>query len=189
MILALSVFAREIVRAFSAPAFHASYAVVPLLVAGGFFRGLYLMGTQQLLFAKATRYMPVATGLGAIVSLGSAALLVPVWGMAGAALSGLIATGVMALAVLRCAQEVYPLDYGFFRLATMAAGCGVLIAASYLTTPSLALALPIKSGYLAAFVGWSLLTGAIRREDLAGLVSGLREVLRPVLRRLPRRSE
>jgi O-antigen/teichoic acid export membrane protein len=188
LVLTLSVFSREIVRGFSAAAFHASYAVVPLLVGSGFFRGLYLMGGQQLIFAKATRYLPVATGLGAIVGLGSAALLVPKWGMAGAALSGLMATGVMALVALRCAQQVYPLDYGFFRLAMMAAGCAALIAASYITTPALALALLIKSGYVAVFVGWCLLTGGIRREELAGLLLGVREVLRKALRRLRTRS-
>ena len=52
-------------------------------------------------------YIPVITGIGAAINVGVNFLLIPVWGIVGAALATLASYLVMAVAVYKITQKFY----------------------------------------------------------------------------------
>ena len=56
-------------------------------------------------------YIPVITGIGAAINIGVNFLLIPVWGIVGAALATLASYLIMAVAVYKITQRFYEINY------------------------------------------------------------------------------
>jgi O-antigen/teichoic acid export membrane protein len=56
-------------------------------------------------------YIPVITGIGATINVGVNFLLIPVWGIIGAALATLASYLVMAVVVYKTTQKFYNINY------------------------------------------------------------------------------
>jgi len=67
--------------------------------------------------AKKTQFNWVVTGLAALVTVGLNLLLIPPYGMIGAAASTLVAYTVMFLGMTIRAQQVFPVPYQWRRIA------------------------------------------------------------------------
>jgi len=134
--LTLSLLAPWLVRLLTAPAFYGGARVVPLLVFGATaFIGFNVMsiGIGR---AKATQFNWVVTGAAAVVAVGLNLILIPPYGMMGAAASTLVAYTVMFFGMTVRAQQVFPVPYQWRRLATVVgAAVALTVVGKWLDVP------------------------------------------------------
>jgi O-antigen/teichoic acid export membrane protein len=74
-------------------------------------QALYLLTSIGLNLTSRTEFYPVATLIAAAAGLSSGALLMPRYGITGAAAAFLVAYAVQAMAAFAFAQRVYPMRY------------------------------------------------------------------------------
>jgi O-antigen/teichoic acid export membrane protein len=121
--------------------FRKAAAVVPWVAAGVGLQGVYLLTSIGLNITKHTEYYPVATGLAAGTSVLMNLLLVPRYGIVGAAVANTIAYATLATVAFRFSQRFYPIQYEGRRVAlAVLAGAAAYLLASLLPgqTPSVA---------------------------------------------------
>jgi len=94
--------------------------VVTWIAVGVFFQGVYLLTSIGLNLTKNTHYYPVATSAAAACNVGLNLLLVPRFGMNGAAWANAASYALQALLAWRFSTRVYPVQYQTRRLATIA---------------------------------------------------------------------
>jgi O-antigen/teichoic acid export membrane protein len=124
--LALSLLAPWIVRLLTTPKFYGASEVVPLLVFGGTAFIAFNVMSIGIGRAKKTQFNWVVTGGAALVNIGLNFVLIPPYGMMGAAVSTLVAYLVMFLGMTVRAQQVFPVPYQWRRIA-LAAGAAVAL--------------------------------------------------------------
>ena len=131
------------------PGFHrASEAVATLCFAGAAYAGytVIAIGVGR---ARRTQFNWIVTGLGAAVNVVLNVILIPPYGMMGAAIATLVAYVVLFGAMMLNAQHVYPVPYQWRRIATLtAAAVGLTLLGKLLDVPlpgaiALALAYPV----------------------------------------------
>jgi O-antigen/teichoic acid export membrane protein len=122
--------APAVVRLFTTAAFHDAARVTPWIALGVMFQGLYLVGSIGLVITKRTTFYPIATGLAAAVSLAANLLLIPRYGMLGAAWANTCSYATLAVATVGFSWRVYPIPYEWSRLLRIAlAGAAGYLAA------------------------------------------------------------
>jgi O-antigen/teichoic acid export membrane protein len=108
--------ASDLVSLGTAPVFHEAAAVTPWIALGVMFQGIYIIGSIGLIITKRTGRYPVSTGLAALVSLVANALLIPRFGMLGAAWANALAYATLAAVTTGLSWQVYPIPYEWSRL-------------------------------------------------------------------------
>ena len=128
VVIAVSLFIRDVVALpllGGKPLIHPDYwsglPVVPWVLLAYFFNGVYYNFLTPVNLAKRNDLVAVATALGAIVNVAAILILLPRWGIVGAAAATLLAYVVMACVLYFLAQKVYPVDYEWARLTRVAA--------------------------------------------------------------------
>lgn len=120
MAAGVSAMARDVVRLMTTPEFFDAAHVVPLVAIGVLLQGVYLLTSIGLNITKNTKSYPVATGIAAATSVAANVLLVPRFGIVGAAGANALAYGALAGASYVLSQRVYPIAYEWGRLAKVA---------------------------------------------------------------------
>lgn len=85
--------------------------IVPIVLFAYLFLGIYTNLIAGIYIEKKTRYLPLITGLGAVLNIASAFLLIPVWGITGGAISTLVSYIAMAVYIYIVSQKFYPVKY------------------------------------------------------------------------------
>jgi O-antigen/teichoic acid export membrane protein len=169
--------------------FHAAAAVTPWIALGVMFQGIYLVGSIGLVITKRTMLYPVATGTAAVVSLVGYALLIPRFGLLGAAWANALAYGTLAVVTVGISLRLYPISYEWSRLARIAvAAVGGYLAADWLTAASMpAWAGLVMRGSITVtvYVLGLFATGFFHAGELRMLQEIRARVLRPRAARLP----
>lgn len=125
--------ADEIVRLMTTPVFYRSASVIPWIAVAVLLQGVYLLTSIGLNITKRTEFYPLATAASAAASIGGSLLLVPVYGVVGAAIANAVAYAVLAGVAARFAHRVYPVGYEWGRMARVfAAGAVAYVAATRL---------------------------------------------------------
>lgn len=115
----------DIVRLMTEPRYFGAAAVVPWIGLSVVLQGVYLLTSIGLNITKRTVFYPVSTGLAAITAVALNFVLIPRFGMIGAAWSNAAAYGVLAVSGFAFSQAVYPIRYEWDRLGRIAVA-GVL---------------------------------------------------------------
>ena len=97
MCIAGSVWSDQLVRLMAAPDFYAAAEVVPLILLAYFFQGIYFFMISPLFFFKKTAMLPLITVAGAAVNVGLNFILIPRWGIMGAAATALASYSIIAV--------------------------------------------------------------------------------------------
>jgi O-antigen/teichoic acid export membrane protein len=149
------------------PRWSAVSSVIAWTAVGVFFQGVYLLTSIGLNITKQTRFYPVATISAAAVNVGLNFLLIPRYGIVGAAWANGISYGVQAVLGYRLSQRYYPISYEWGRLARVCAAAltGYLIA---ILLPRLDVALDPRSSL--APVPDALLRGGVVVVVFGGLL-------------------
>jgi O-antigen/teichoic acid export membrane protein len=161
---------RDVILVVLTPTYLGAVPVIPLIALGMAAQGIYLLTSIGLNLTSRTRYYPVATFAAAAVGLGSGVILMPTFGMTGAAIA-FAASGVTQAAVaFAFARQFYPIHYEVGRLVRVVA-CGVLAALAALYLPpalpplaALGLRILITVG---TFGGLLALSGFFRKSERA----------------------
>lgn len=85
--------------------------IVPIILFGYFFNGLYVVFTAGVYIKEKSIYVPIITGIGATVNIGVNFLLIPPLGIIGAALATLASYVVMTLGLFTVTQKFYKIEY------------------------------------------------------------------------------
>lgn len=92
-------------------------AIVPVVLLGYLFNGMYVNFTVGIFIEEKTRYMPFITALGAITNIVTNLFLIPKIGIMGAAVAMLASYFIMAVAIFVVSQKFYRISYEYFKIA------------------------------------------------------------------------
>lgn len=125
--LALALFAREALWILTPPSYHSAVAVVPVLLLGLSASALYMVGSMGVQIGDRTRYLFTVNGVAAGLNVALNFLLVPRWGMMGAAWGTAISYLVRFGLVFYFSQKAYPLPFRHLRWL-LGAGAAIVLA-------------------------------------------------------------
>lgn len=121
-LVVLSLFVEDIVkfeimgRHFIQEEYWSGLTIVPIILLGYLFNGIYVNFTAGIFIKEKTSYVPYATGIGAVVNIIGNYLLIPLLGMNGAALAMLLSYIAMAAGLYIASQKFYPIKYEYLKL-------------------------------------------------------------------------
>ncbi len=167
--LMVSAAAPQIVRMLLPTPFHAAAIVIPWIAVAVVFQGIYLLTSIGLNIAKRTEFYPVATGAAAVSSIALNLLLVPRFGVTGAAVATACSYGALAALSAMFAHRVYPVGYQWARMARLAgaglAAYGITVIAVPQDWPE-PVALVARAGMAAAvYAGLLAATGFLTASE------------------------
>jgi O-antigen/teichoic acid export membrane protein len=117
-------------RPLFAPAYWEGLSIVPIISLGYLFNGLYFVMLAPLMIDKRMSSVSAATWIGALINMIANVLLIPVWGMPGAAWATCASYLAMAASVWVLGRQTRTVDYEWGRLAALTAWTGVLFIVS-----------------------------------------------------------
>ena len=133
--LALSFFLSDIVRLpvfWGHPLVAAPYwgglPIVPVVLLGYLFLGIYNNLVAGIYIVKKTRQLPLVTFAAALVNVAANYLLIPLMGIMGAAIATLASYAVMAVLLYVTVQRVYPVQYEIGRIGKVALSAAIVYA-------------------------------------------------------------
>jgi O-antigen/teichoic acid export membrane protein len=136
MSLALALLAPWIVRLLTRPLFYPGSRVVPVLAFGATAFIAFNVMSIGIGRAKKTQFNWVVTGIAAAINIGLNLILIPPYGMMGAAVSTLVAYVVMFLGMTVRAQQVFPVPYQWRRIAlVVGSAVGLTVLGKTLNVP------------------------------------------------------
>lgn len=92
-------------------AYWSGLVIVPIILFGYLFNGLYVIFTAGIYIKEKSYYVPIITGVSALVNVAVNFLLIPVFGIIGAAIATLASYATMALGVYIVTQKFYKIKY------------------------------------------------------------------------------
>ena len=124
-IVKIHVFHRFIIN----PAYWSGLGIVPVILLGYLFNGLYVNFMAGIYIEKKTSHLPYITGIGAVINVVVNLLLIPRFGMFGAAWATFFAYAGMALTIYFVSHRFYPVKYEFGRLLKIGIALAVVVIA------------------------------------------------------------
>lgn len=148
--LLISVYSRELIIIMASPSYLDAYKVVPLIVLSMIFVNANTVFKVGLLISGKTGYLPLANGLAAIINILLNFILIPQYGMMGAAYSTVISFFIYITIILYTAQKKYYIEFEFSRIMKIFLAGTITFAISFWVTmpDSLFLSIAIKAGIL-----------------------------------------
>lgn len=125
--VALSLFAPEILTIFTARAYFGAAEVVGLLIFSYVMAGLLNIAAIGAAFARTTRPVGIGVSIAAVLTIVLDMLLIPRFGIRGAAVATLIAWSLVPLYVFSSAQSLHRLPYRFAPAVALL-GAGIALA-------------------------------------------------------------
>jgi O-antigen/teichoic acid export membrane protein len=143
-------------------AYDAGRSIIPVILLAYVFQGMYTNFLAGIYIKERNRALPWVTGLGASVNVAANFLLIPRWGMMGAAVATLLAYAVMAARLYVEARRVYPVPYDWGRVGGLSAAVAAALLADKIlrvAVPSLA---PVTVGLVRGGLTAAVTLGAVR---------------------------
>jgi O-antigen/teichoic acid export membrane protein len=147
----------------AAPSFAESSRVVGPLAFAAVAFGAYIVVAIGVGRARRTQFNWVVTGAAAAVNVALNLLLIPPYGMMGAAVATVAAYGTMFAGMAWWAQRIYPVPYQWRRVATAALVGVALVVAGKLLDANLAIAFALAVAYPLALALFGFYLPAERR--------------------------
>jgi O-antigen/teichoic acid export membrane protein len=118
--LGLSLLSRAGLTYLVGAAFRDAYTVVPWVALAYVLNGMQFCVAPGIHITKSTKYLPAFSGAAAILNVGLNFLVVPRFGILGAAVSTTVTFLFLATMTTILSQRVYPIRYEYTRLAKIA---------------------------------------------------------------------
>jgi O-antigen/teichoic acid export membrane protein len=176
--LVLALFAREII-AVIAPAFGSAYKAVGLLAIAMVVYGMSTVTMAGISYVRRTELLAIITIGAASLNIGLNFVLIPPFGMVGAAVANLAAYVLLTGLYYWVAQRLYPTPYELRKLLTIIALATALGVLGVIPIHPLFFALIVKSGAVVAFVGLLRVTHIVMPEEidrLRDLIGSVRRI-------------
>lgn len=104
-------FMDEVFMIVGSSAYENSLFIIPILIAGLMFKAAYFVPIKSILFRNTTKFIPIITGVAALLNLGLNFLMVPSLGGLGAALATAISYVVMFILTIVISRRYTNLTY------------------------------------------------------------------------------
>ncbi len=168
--LGLSVLAREILMVMTTPAYYGAYAVVALIALSYILYGTVFITNTALETRNKVKYMsPIIIG-SAVINLGLNYLLIPLYGMMGAAWATLISFSILAVVQVAVNLRLWHIPYEYKRIAKMTLVWGLIYGGCLLIrTPKIWLNFGLKLGALASYPILLYILGFYEQQELIAL--------------------
>jgi len=115
--LGLSLFSKEILSVFASANYSTAYIVVPIIILSYIFgNGFWILIINPIAYVKKTIYLPVLTTITAVISIIFNILLIPKFGIFGAAFSLLLSYLILTIMGLYFANRFFPINYNYPKL-------------------------------------------------------------------------
>jgi O-antigen/teichoic acid export membrane protein len=165
-------------RHFIHPRYWEGLGIVPVVMLGYFFLGISTNLSAGIYIEKKTRYLPAVNVAGALLNIGLNYLLIPRFGIAGAAWATFLAYLAMAGMLYVVVRRIYPVPYEWGRLWKIGGITGgFIVLILFLPGDPASLRVLLQCLLLAAYPAALRFAGVFHAEELAALK-----------RLLPRRS-
>jgi O-antigen/teichoic acid export membrane protein len=128
--LGISVLIRDVLRIISGPEYQSAYKVVPLILLSYILWGGYFHVQVGILLEKKTQHIAYIVAISALSNLLLNFLLIPRYGIWGAALATLTSFGIMFILNYIISNRIYYVKYQFGRVAKLLALAVVLYLVS-----------------------------------------------------------
>ena len=102
-------------------AYWGGLSIVPIILLAYLFYGMYINLMAGIYIEKKTKYLPLITGIAAIVNVVFNFLLIPVMGMNGAAYTTLFSYLTMLVGIFIFSQKYYKIDYEYIKILLVSA--------------------------------------------------------------------
>jgi len=140
--------------------------VIPVVACAYLFHGVFLLTSVGIGVSKRARYYPMITAVVAVVNVAANFLLIPRFGMMGAAWATLASYAVMAAMGAVISQRLFPIPFERGRMGAFAAGAAVVFALGRMGPAGLASAVAWKAALVAVYAAAvALEVRRPRRED------------------------
>ncbi|NQT22437.1 MAG: oligosaccharide flippase family protein [Candidatus Omnitrophica bacterium] len=178
-VFGLSLYSKEIISILASANYIEAYRVVFLICLSYLFYGLYIFFLTGLTIKKRIYSLPLVLVIGAIVNIALNFLLIPRFGMMGAAVATLISYISIALATYYFSQKCYYIAYEVKKITIIiASGVVIYILSMFFRVDNIFLSAGIKTGFLLTYVISLYLFHIISREDIAKIKSVFARLLR-----------
>jgi O-antigen/teichoic acid export membrane protein len=152
IVLAISVLARELLIVLTTPAFYPAYSVVPLIAFSYLLYGTRFMTTIGMLTKNKTKYSSFIIVLSAAINLGLSYLLIPRFGLYGAAWATFISYFVLVIINILVDLRLWYIPYEYLRLAKIALAWAIIYIGSLsIQTTSIWLNIGLKVFWISSF--------------------------------------
>jgi len=183
--LGVAMFAPILIKILAHARYHEAALVVPVLTVAYLFQGFYVVAGVPVFYVGGGLWLAAATLSGLLVNVVLAFLLIPRYGMYGAALAvvGCFATRFAVIAVV--GQRKYPLPWQVGAIFRALAAAGVLAAVDFFVAPRLAFlpAFGLKVLLLLAVAPLMWALGVVNTREVAWLRRLVAEKTRSLLKR------
>lgn len=105
------------------PIYWSGLDIVPIILAGYFFNGVYNNFSAGINIMKQTKYLSYSIIIAAVYNLTSNFIFIPIWGFRVAAWNTLISYMISAFVVYYNSKKIYPISYEWKRLLIIIISC------------------------------------------------------------------
>jgi len=152
LVLGLSLLAPEVIAVMTTPAFQGAAVVVPIVAMAGLCQGICSIGSIGIMFQKRPIVRAYAIATAAVLNLGLNYLLIPRYGMLGAAWATVLSFIVQATLLVWAALRYYPVPYQWGRFTQLFITAAVVYGLGWLLPHApVVITLAMKALVLAAF--------------------------------------
>lgn len=145
--------------------------IIPIVMLGYFFNGIYINFTAGINIQKVTKFLPISIAVAAFVNILANFSLIPFFGFRGAAWATLIAYFVSAMAVYYFSKRVYPIRYNWRKV--MIVFCLMLlfyfIATQITWSMNLFNSFIIRTFFILIFAISLILSNVLKKEEFLTL--------------------
>lgn len=165
--LALSVLSKDVLVIMATPSFYGAYKVIPLIALSYVLYGCYYILNIGYHISKKTKYSPFIIGTGSIVNLCLNYLLIPTYGMMGAAVATLISYSMLPMCAFFVSRRFYPIKYEWGRISKIFLTAVLIYAVSlYITNDSAIVSGLLKAMTLLAYPVLLYVFGFFKHEEI-----------------------
>jgi O-antigen/teichoic acid export membrane protein len=114
--LGVSILSKEVLIIMTTSPFYSAYEIIPLIALSYILYGCYFILCVGINLKKKTKFQPFIVGVGAILNLSLNFLLIPDYGMMGAAIATFISYLTLPIGAYLISRRYYPIEYEWKRL-------------------------------------------------------------------------
>lgn len=153
------------------PAYWSGLGIIPIVLAAYYFNGMYTHFAAGAYIRKRTKYLPHITGAAALANILLNFVLIPFYGIWGAAWATLGAYMVSAAGMYAVTRRIYPLRYEWKRVGMTVGSALAMFLGAIITSADLTLgtAFLVRCAWIAAYPLVLLAIGVFAPEDNAVL--------------------
>lgn len=149
--LGLALFSPELVMFMTKASFHKAWIAIPLITFGYVFGGIYYVVCNSL-FIKKTYLVPLVTVAGAVATVVLNLVLIPKWGMMGAAVASMASQFITSVVVVYVSMKVEPIKYKWRKMYFVVLLAFVFSLASFALVPWSVTGIALKFVILIVFL-------------------------------------